>query len=440
MLGDLNSEFCWTTPDAAPPTCVEGFTTLFGWSTATDVLVVADAGANSRLGLYNLPRKDFVAFEPAMTHNGDVLSSRDGNWIAMMSRDSVTGEAGWIVFPVDAPDQTKQVHFAERHAENQMLALLTPGYRQAYLDLLTVVPPSTALPSGVPLLLHATGTDIEGRRIPLFNLSWSGGGASATVERTGVITPDLPGQAIVSVSAGGWREDSRDIAVAEARFNPVFLEDWSDGWDSRWKTYGVPNPLVTSGPDSILGFWNNGDRSFTSGAYSTGYWPADSGLGIEALISTLITAPHQQKLTFTLSGWIDSTRVAAWDHQTGPMPGRDASSDRSRCQVWYPDREAVRERELFLAGGSQVQQLVAPLAVDTGEWHRVRLQIFPDGTCGLAINGQVIARSTERVPLDAQYRIWTEGASLGSKMLVGPLEVWTGTKTDVDWSNLDWPP
>jgi hypothetical protein len=83
--------------------------------------------------------------------------------------------------------------------------------------------------------------------------------------------------------------------------------------------------------------------------------------------------------------------------------------------------------------------VVAPIGVHQGEWHRVRLQIFPDGTCGLAINGQVLARSRDRVSLDVPYRIWTEGVSLDSKMLVGPLEVWTGVKTDVDWSALDWP-
>ena len=106
----------------------------------------------------------------------------------------------------------------------------------------------------------------------------------------------------------------------------------------------------------------------------------------------------------------------------------------------YPDQATVRNGDIALDVAGVFQPVHTSFPIDSGEWHSVRLQIFPDGTCGLAINGQPIGRSTARMPLDSRYRIWTEGVSLDSKMLIGPLEAWKGVKADVDWSSLQWPP
>ena len=95
--------------------------------------------------------------------------------------------------------------------------------------------------------------------------------------------------------------------------------------------------------------------------------------------------------------------------------------------------------EITLQVGVDSKTVNTSFPIHTGQWHRVRLQIFPDGTCGLAINGRAVGRSTTRVPLDRPYRVWTEGKSIGSTVLVGPLEVWTGVRTDVDWGALPWP-
>lgn len=64
------------------------------------------------------------------------------------------------------------------------------------------------------------------------------------------------------------------------------------------------------------------------------------------------------------------------------------------------------------------------------EW----LQIFPDGTCGVAIDGRAVWRSPGTVDLDAPFHVVLEGNSLDTKILIGPVEVWRGMRDDVvDW-------
>lgn len=73
----------------------------------------------------------------------------------------------------------------------------------------------------------------------------------------------------------------------------------------------------------------------------------------------------------------------------------------------------------------------------TGAWHRAQMQIFPDGTCGVALDGHAVWRSLTPQPLDHPFRVLLQGMSFHTKVLVGPVEVWQGVRNDVDWSALD---
>ena len=72
-----------------------------------------------------------------------------------------------------------------------------------------------------------------------------------------------------------------------------------------------------------------------------------------------------------------------------------------------------------------------------GGWWRLRIQIFPDGRCGIAVNGLPVVLFQSRLELDRPMRVNLSGNSVGTKMLVGPLQVWTGVKSDIAWSVLD---
>ena len=69
----------------------------------------------------------------------------------------------------------------------------------------------------------------------------------------------------------------------------------------------------------------------------------------------------------------------------------------------------------------------------SGAWWTLRLQIFPDGRCGIAINGDVIWLSNDPITLDTPYRLWLGEESAGVRLLHGPLTVWSGVRTDVRW-------
>ena len=62
------------------------------------------------------------------------------------------------------------------------------------------------------------------------------------------------------------------------------------------------------------------------------------------------------------------------------------------------------------------------------------MQILPDGRCGVAINGRALWLSTEAVPLDGEFRLRIGDESNGTTLVHGPLEMWTGVRTDVDWA------
>ncbi len=66
-------------------------------------------------------------------------------------------------------------------------------------------------------------------------------------------------------------------------------------------------------------------------------------------------------------------------------------------------------------------------------WHRDRIQILPDGTCGVALDGKPIWRSRDILPLDVRYRVALSGNSARTTMIAGPLTVWQGVKQDIDW-------
>jgi len=76
----------------------------------------------------------------------------------------------------------------------------------------------------------------------------------------------------------------------------------------------------------------------------------------------------------------------------------------------------------------------------SGSWYAVRIQLFPDGRCGLAINGKPVWITNDALATNQRYRLLLWGNSLGNRMLVGPVKVWEGVPGDVDWSALDRPP
>jgi hypothetical protein len=44
--------------------------------------------------------------------------------------------------------------------------------------------------------------------------------------------------------------------------------------------------------------------------------------------------------------------------------------------------------------------------------------------------------SPERIPLDAEFRLRLGDESADTRLLHGPLQIWTGVRTDIDWTHV----
>jgi hypothetical protein len=257
---------------------------------------------------------------------------------------------------------------------------------------------------------------------------------------SGILLPRTPGTATLSVSAGGWREALATLRVVEPSTTSVLAEEWTDDWLERWRPFGDPAPALADGPGGIRGFWNNGDGSHPSGAYTLAEFLTGAGLGVQVQLSAPVVATQWHELSVSLVTTRDA-ELAEWDHVTGYLPGYlRTAGPAPLCAFEFPagppeaQRRTVRLGSTLIAipdsGGQQRSDY------GNGAWFTALLQLFPDGTCGLAIDGVPVAHSTEQVVAGDRVRVVLGLASNGTLNLHGPLEVWTGVRTDVDWAAL----
>ena len=79
-------------------------------------------------------------------------------------------------------------------------------------------------------------------------------------------------------------------------------------------------------------------------------------------------------------------------------------------------------------------QSAAPAAWAKGERIHVRLQLFPDGRCGAAVNGRVIGFADPPANVHAKRaHVFLYGNSPGTMAVVGPLVVSVGVAGGIDW-------
>ncbi|MCH7715673.1 MAG: hypothetical protein IH876_06055 [Gemmatimonadetes bacterium] len=79
----------------------------------------------------------------------------------------------------------------------------------------------------------------------------------------------------------------------------------------------------------------------------------------------------------------------------------------------------------------------ATRGMSDGDAYDVAIQVFPDGTCGYAVNGVPVARSEVSIDLSQPFRVVTEGNSFRTQMLIGPVKIWTEVNLEYDWALLN---
>jgi DNA-binding SARP family transcriptional activator/DNA-binding transcriptional ArsR family regulator len=425
---------CWTTFDGSRERCltIPGFQPgiIAGWLDLSRILVLADAGGHSALLTLNL---DTGAWQPLAEVSAEqVTLSPDGRWAACRCAWEAEGSPELWVWPASDPGHRRRVEGSPRGG---FLAWRQPdGVR--YLDQLEFGhrPLAASTGSTIRPVLRAEQQNGESLPLPRSVLAWAV--ADSSIARIDTLSGEVravrAGTTVITVSAGGWRATSTTITVTEDTLTMLTSERWDAGWSTRWTAWGKPIPTVESGPDGIAGLANNGDGVYSSGVYSKPFDPS-RGLGVEVMVSSPITQSYWQAVSLL----IRSTRYSsAEDAVTRAMdPPVDRAFEAEICGAGYPGGEGLSgiERLSAVGGGKGV-----PIPVDStlanGRWFRLRVQVFQDGTCGVAVNGRPLWRSTARVPLDQRYRIWIAGNSANTRILAGPLEVWSGVKRDVEWT------
>jgi hypothetical protein len=261
----------------------------------------------------------------------------------------------------------------------------------------------------------------------------------ARVDAQGNLIPLRPGQLTV-VGQLALLADSATVRIVADTNRARLSEDWSRPLATHWIALGDPLPTIVSTGDGRRGLSANGDGSHVSGAYSRRTFTTAEGVGIEGRLSVPLTQDKWQNAGLALVLGLDTAALGDWDHTTGQFPYRMASFHLLSCQAAYPGREgAGRDSTMSAGGGGTVGEIIVPRGFGQGRWFRLQVQLFPDGRCGVAVNGMPMWRSRLSLRGNEPAAAFLFGASSQTTVIHGPVEVWQGIRDDVPWARLDDP-
>jgi DNA-binding SARP family transcriptional activator len=423
------NRLCWVTPDGSLEHCSRRVAApglrMVGWRDGYRLLAATERSqGEGPLVELDLERDSSEVRLSAQFTLGNV--SADGRYVACRCASDTDSSTAIRIFPISAPNLSRTIRLGPRPVPFWPLSWQSVGGAH-WLDHLQIDSTGGRPRVGVSYLLSARGFDRAGSEVPVPGavLRWRSSDTSvASVEAgTGNLHPHRPGRIVVEVTAGGWRRDSVVVDVSAAWSQDVFAENWRDSSLSAWRLEGTPLPIVAIGPNGVAGLLNNGDQAFQSSVIARSGVPARDGLGIEATVSTPITRDKWQRLKLGL--------VADPEIANGGVSGR------LPCMFVLPTGEGPAFMGQFLvSSGTNASVFLSNKTMQSGNWYRVRLQVFPDATCGVAIDGIPIWRSPTPAQREAVLHAFISGATVGTRLLVGPLNMWRGVRMDVDWDRL----
>ncbi len=295
--------------------------------------------------------------------------------------------------------------------------------------------PTTPLPLNTPMLLTAQAFDQDGSQLPLFGARWAISDPTvASITSAGVIIGESPGTTYVSVSNGGWHTDSVKVVVERTTYEPLVFETW----DSivGWELFGDPMPmLLQNSVDGSTRFWNRGDDSWDSGAYWKTPASGHEGLGIEVEASIPLSGGAYQSVGLAIDGTIDPDSLELWDHVSQSLPKIPGANQ--VCAMFYPGTPGRPNAASSLYFSKSYYQQTVPIGAGDGSTLTIRVQLFPDGTCGIALNGVPLLRTTTPVELSRDFFFVIGGRSKGTTALIGQTDLWKGVKPGVPWEEVE---
>lgn len=333
-----------------------------------------------------------------------------------------SAERRTYVAPIARPDQMRNVEIVGLPSGATATVSIVAHTASTNSDRRIKVAESNIV-AGVPHVLQAASVTQDGQARGATDVRWRLLSGDAVLSDAGVLTASGPGDVSV-IAFDGMATDTATLPVRENRDVTLLRESWSESWLDRWRVFGTPEPVVTT-VDGERAFLNAGDGVYFSGAYSRVEWPSREGLAADFDLSTPVNADRWQLLRAGLRGGSDGSVLAGWDHRSGYAP---AITTQEWCMFQFPAGASGTRGGMFGA----VVETAAPTWMRDGERYRVRIQLFPDGRCGVAINGKAVGVSS--VPgRDSTARIVIDGSSVGTSMLVHGVVLRRGVPSDIRW-------
>lgn len=402
---------------------------LLAWRDTSTVIV--QQGENPRVLLtMDVNTGEAKAIRPASWAS----ASPDGRWIIIRDGPRIDGSTGWTIFPTGRQDLATRIIVP---AGLRALPTWKSRPPDRYVTRLEGLAPFETVMVGIPYQPRMQAVLADSGRESTERLVWqSSDTATLGIDASGTLVARRTGPVTLSASVGGWRTvQSAVVVISPPAATVALAERWSDGTASRWRSFGAPRPLVVTTPDGSRAFFNNGDGSFVSGAWTHQGLVADQGLGVEQLIQAPVDSGQWQRATLELTSDLDTAAARTWSDAVDMPPGLSTRSDNCQASLPYGEGSQVPADVNFGVGGNEVRlpdnQLLGR------SWHRIRLQIFPDGRCGLAIDGRARAITHASLRTGRRYFAMVYGNSMWTRILVRSVDVWTGVRTDVDWTRIE---
>lgn len=205
-----------------------------------------------------------------------------------------------------------------------------------------------------------------------------------------------PGSTELIASLADWRVDTLRVTVLplfeDSLLKPVLDEMWSDGIrPDRWRSVGDPLPYTrpAGGPAQGGVFVNNGDQNHVSGVTSVRSFSLAEGLTIEAWGRMPFTGRHFEDYQIWVLGQLPDPNVV----ETFDLPILALMINGQASQATFQGP----------------RQIALPFPETPAEWHRYALQIEPDGTVSILVDGLMIRRE----------RAYLKGTELPGRVYVG---------------------
>lgn len=430
---DDSQRLCLVNPDGSDLSCPAtwvGVSMLVGWIDEEQLLVTRPVAAGHELTVASIRDSAFRPLGERVTESPAL--SPDGRWVACQCERFGYDEGTWFVMPVGRRAEARPVSMPAG-VSRLRIAFSSVG-RPAPIGRLEI-DVGFAMPAvGVPHQLSVRGVVGDRLTEPLARVRWHSSDPSivAIDSLTGLARPLQPGRATIRAALPGWAEVARTVDVRADVPQPVHEERWGEDWKRRWFDFGTPRPEVVQ----LAGAARldvNGDGSFRSGVVSRRSFDATRGLAVEGAVSVRITKPQWQVIALSLVSASDLSVVSEAERTTGVVD-IFGSADAS-CGMQLPAGEGVTlSRSFTTFMGQHAVTHSLPEGVATGRPLMVRVQLFPDGRCGIAVDGEPLFVSEGRMIGTGQVQLLLSGNAHESQATVGPLQLWSGVRPGVAWA------